>query len=405
MILTNERAAKDWEPKLDHGAFQSLPLGAHLVAAGLATEEDIESALDEQRRTGERLGEILVAQDVLFEDDLARTMAELSGISFRDLALEPANPAVSDYIPEAFCRRRRVVPVDLADGSLTVAISDPRDLQTFDDLRTLITLPIIPVMATKGDIRRSIDSVYSSQLLDDADQDEGPPEEDPAVRGPLADVVDTAAIGRNEGPVIEFVNQVLRRAVAERASDIHIEPTADGLRIRFRVDGMLRDAMSAPASFRLAVISRIKVMAELDISEHRRPQDGRMSIKISGHPVDVRAASIPTINGEAIVLRVLIRDTGLLQMDALGLRPGPLKLFNGAIRKAWGMILVTGPTGSGKSTTLYAAINELNSPSRNTVTVEDPDRVPSGWYQANTGECEGGLYVRVGPSSGVAHRP
>ena len=371
MILTNERATKDWGTTSDGGAFQSIPLGAHLVAAGLATEEDIQSALDEQRRTGGRLGEILVAQGVLFEDDLARTMAELSGIPFRDLTLDPANPTVSDYIPEAFCRRRGVLPVDLADGALTVAISDPRDLQTFDDLRTLIALPIIPVMATKGDIRRSIDSVYSSHLLDDADQ-EGAPEGDPAAQGPFDDVADAAAIHRNEGPVIEFVNQVLRRAVAERASDIHIEPTADGLRIRFRVDGMLRDAMSAPASFRLAVISRIKIMAELDISEHRRPQDGRMSIRISGRPVDIRAASIPTINGEAIVLRVLVRDTGLLQMDALGFRPGPMKLFSGAIRKAWGMILVTGPTGSGKSTTLYAAINELNSPSRNTVTVEDP---------------------------------
>ncbi len=168
------------------------------------------------------------------------------------------------------------------------------------------------------------------------------------------------------------MNQVLIRAVGERASDVHIEPTRDGLRIRFRVDGMLHDAMNAPPSFRLGVVSRIKVMTDMDIAEHRRPQDGRTSMTIRGRAVDIRAASIPTINGEALVLRILVRDAGLLDMDALGFLPESLGLFRESFRKAWGMVLVTGPTGSGKSTTLYAAINELNSPSRNTITVEDP---------------------------------
>ena len=154
-------------------------------------------------------------------------------------------------------------------------------------------------------------------------------------------------IDPNQGPVIEFVNNVLMNAVAERASDIHIEPTRDGLRIRFRVDGMLHDAMTAPPSFRLGVVSRIKVMADMDISDHRRPQDGRMSMTIRGKAVDIRAASIPTINGEALVLRILVRDTGLLDMDALGFLPESLRLFRESFRKAWGMVLVTGPTGSG----------------------------------------------------------
>ena len=172
--------------------------------------------------------------------------------------------------------------------------------------------------------------------------------------------------------MIAFVNQILRRAVRERASDVHVEPTKDGLRIRFRIDGMLYDAMNAPPSYRLGVVSRIKVMADMDISDHRHPQDGRMSMTIQEHPVDIRAASIPTINGEALVLRILVRDGQLLDLEALGFLPDSLRLFKGSFRKAWGMVLVSGPTGSGKSTTLYAAINELNVPSRNTVTVEDP---------------------------------
>jgi len=347
-------------------------LGAQLIAAGLVSGEQVDLALAEQRRTGRRLGEILVTQDVLFEEDLARTLAEISGMPYQDLNLDPPDPTVFDSLPEAFCRRRSVLPVRQTNGVLVIAITDPRDIQTLDDLRTLVDGPIRPVVAAPGPLRQALESGYYSRLIN---------EEEVAVDGsselmPMAVASEEGSgaemIGRNQKPIVAFVNQLLRRAVDERASDVHVEPTEAGLRIRFRVDGMLHDAMSAPASFRLGVVSRIKIMTDMDISDHRRPQDGRMSMTIRGLAVDIRVASLPTSYGEALVLRLLRRDHGLLEIDTLGFLPESLRRFQKAFQKAWGMVLVTGPTGSGKSTTLYATINELNVPSRNTITVEDP---------------------------------
>jgi type IV pilus assembly protein PilB len=366
--------ATDSQLSADQSETRHASLGAHLMAAGLVTAEQVDAALAEQRRTGKRLGEILVAHDVLFEDDLARTLAEITGMDFRDLRLDPPDPTVLEFLPEAFCRRRGVLPVERKNGVLVVAITDPRDIQTFDDLRMLVTVAFRLVVAPLGQLQQAIESGYYSRSIND---DELP--DDPAVDltrsatvDPDAEFSDEASLGGNQEPVIGFVNQLLRRAVDERASDVHVEPTSDGLRIRFRVDGMLRDAMSAPASLRPGVVSRLKIMTDMDISEHRRPQDGRMSLTIRGLAVDIRSASLPTIYGEALVLRLLARDQGLIAIDALGFLPESLRRFQKSFRKAWGMVLVTGPTGSGKSTTLYATINELNVPSRNTITVEDP---------------------------------
>jgi len=363
---TDDRTVPTW-PGVRHP-----PLGAQLIAAGLVTNEQVDVALAEQRRTGRRLGEILVAHDLLFEDDLVRTLAQANGLPYWDLSLDQPDPAVLDYLPEAFCRRRGVLPVCFKDGVLIVAMSDPNDLQTFDDLRMLASVPLRLVVASPGSLRRIIESTYYSHLIND----------DPTAGDAVPDVTQTADIpdsessmtnvGGNQEPVIEFVNQLLRRAVAARASDVHVEPTNEGLRIRFRIDGMLRDVMSAPPSLRLGVVSRIKIMTDMDISEHRRPQDGRMSMTIQGLAVDIRSASLPTIYGEALVLRLLRRDQGLLDIGELGFLPESLSRFQKSFRKAWGMVLVTGPTGSGKSTTLYATINELNVPSCNTITVEDP---------------------------------
>jgi len=356
-----------------HSDRRRLTLGAQLIAAGLVTGEQVEVALVEQRRTGQRLGEILVTQDVLFEEDLARTLAEISGMPYQDLNLDPPDPTVFAALPEAFCRRRTVLPVRLTNGALVIAITDPRDIQTLDDLRTLVTGPIRPVVAAPGPLRQALESGYYSRLIDEEDVAVDPASESlPTTVSPEEDVSDAVRVRQNQEPIVAFVNQLLKRAVDERASDVHIEPTEDGLRIRFRVDGMLHDSMSASASFRLGVVSRIKIMTDMDISQHRRPQDGRMSMTIRGLAVDIRVASLPTSYGEALVLRLLRRDHRLLEIDALGFLPESLRRFQKSFQKAWGMVLVTGPTGSGKSTTLYATINELNVPSRNTITVEDP---------------------------------
>ena len=307
MTLATELAARDEGRLGGRGPDgKRATLGVQLIAAGLVTGEQVELGLEEQRRTGRRLGEILVANDVLFEDDLARTLAEIWGMPYRDLSLDPSDPRVLDFLPEAFCRRRGVLPLDIDNGALMVAVSDPLDLQTFDDLHTLLTVPFIPMVAARTELRKAIESGYSSRLLDEVHSSEDE-ETGPADGEDLSDADGSGpdSLDPNQGPVIEFVNQLLVRAVGERASDVHVEPTKDGLRIRFRVDGLLHDAMTAPASFRLGVVSRIKVMTDMDISNHRRPQDGRMSLTIRGEAVDIRAASIPTINGEALVLRIL----------------------------------------------------------------------------------------------------
>jgi len=348
------------------------PLGSYLISAGLATEEQVEAALEEQRQTGVRLGEILIAQGVLYDTDVARAMAEMFGMPYRDLDLFPADPSVLSQVPEGFCRRRGVLPIVIEDGALKVGISDPRDIQTLDDLKAAVAIPMQAVVVAPSQLRRAIENGYQGAALVADDDFSSEPEKGQANEAPEAEVTDGVSLTENQAPVVRFVNQLFRRAVDERASDLHIEPTKDGLRVRIRVDGMLHDMTSAPASMRLGIISRVKIMTGMDIAERRRPQDGRASVVVHGHQVDIRAASLPTIDGEALIVRLLLKDQGLLDIDALGFTPENLSRYQSTFRKGWGMVIVSGPTGSGKSTTLYATVNELNVPTQNTITVEDP---------------------------------
>jgi len=364
-------AGQDGKPQV---LGQHTPLGVHLVASGLVTEDDVDRALEEQRRTGKRLGEILIAQGVLYEADLAATLAEMFGLPYRDLSLDPPDPAAIGELPEVFCRSHKVFPVGYEDGAVVVAISDPRDMETVDDLMMMTPIPVHLVVVASEQLRVLLETGF--QALDLVVQ-----EEDLAVaqgadgqstKPSNIDVPPDVDISESEGPVMAYVNQLLQRAVLERASDLHLEPTQDGLRIRLRVDGLLHDETSAPASLRAGIISRVKIMTGMDIADHRRPQDGRVSMVANDEPVDIRAASLPTIYGEALVLRLLQRDQGLLEIDKVGFAPEALRRYRNSYQRAWGMVLVTGPTGSGKTTTLYASVNELNDPSRNTITVEDP---------------------------------
>jgi type IV pilus assembly protein PilB len=350
---------------------RQAPLGSYLIAAGLATEEQVEAALEEQRQTGVRLGEILIAQGVLYDTDVARAMAEMFGMQYRDLDLFPPDPSVLSQVPEGFCRRRGVLPVVIEDGALKVAISDPRDIQTLDDLKAAVSIPMQAVVVSPSQLRRAIENGYQGAALAADDDFTTTESESAPAEAPEAEV-DGVSLTENQAPVVRFVNQLFRRAVDERASDLHIEPTKEGLRIRIRVDGMLHDMTSAPASMRLGIISRVKIMTGMDIAERRRPQDGRASVVVHGLPVDIRAASLPTIDGEALIVRLLLKDQGLLDIDALAFTKENLSRYQNSFRKGWGMVLVSGPTGSGKSTTLYATVNELNVPTLNTITVEDP---------------------------------
>ncbi|MGA2837880.1 MAG: ATPase, T2SS/T4P/T4SS family [Acidimicrobiales bacterium] len=361
-------------------ADRPVPLGAHLIATGLATAAQIDAALDEQRRTGRRLGEILTAHGVLYEADLAGALATLFDLPYRDLSEDPPDPAALGRLPEAFCRTRGVLPVGFDGDALEVAVSDPRDIQTLDDLKMLSAQPLRVVVVAPDQLRQEMARGFQKlDLLAEADEASGDRVEharagDHAAGGgtPNADVSPDLDLAETEGPVITFVNQLLRRAVDDGASDLHLEPTKDGLRIRFRVDGILHDVTTAPSSLQAGILSRVKIMTGMDIADHRRPQDGRVSMVTHGLSVDIRAASLPTMYGEAVVLRLLQKDQGLLDIAKLGFLPDALHRFQSSIRKAWGMVLVTGPTGSGKTTTLFATVNELNVPSRNTITVEDP---------------------------------
>jgi len=353
---------------------QHTPLGVHLVESGLVAQDDVDNALDEQRRTGKRLGEILVARGVLYEADLAGTLAQMFGLPYRDLSLDPPDPAAIGELSEVFCQAHMVLPVGYEDGAVVVAVSDPRDMQTLDDLMMMTSLPVHLVVVASDQLRQSVETGFQALdlVVEEEDAAVGKGADGQSTRASNIDVPPDVDISESAGPVMAFVNQLLRRAVVERASDLHLEPTQDGLRIRFRVDGLLHDVTSAPASLRAGIISRVKIMTGMDIADHRRPQDGRVSMIAHGQPVDIRAASLPTIDGEALVLRLLQRDEGLLEIDSVGFAPEALRRYRHSYQQAWGMVLVTGPTGSGKTTTLYASVNELNDPSRNTITVEDP---------------------------------
>ncbi len=369
-------------PDDEQGLFtHRVPLGQHLIDSGLATAAEVDAALEEQRHTGKRLGETLIARGVVHEVDVAVELASMFGIPYRDLTLDPPDPAALVHVPKAFCWSRTVLPVAVEDGTVTVAVADPRDMQTIDDLRMLAPIPVRLVVVGPDQLRRAIERSFDDLTF--VPTDDGPPPTSadrphsvdvrPVLGPPGEAVLRSDGDGDDaEGPVASFVNQLLRRAVDERASDIHFEPTEGDLRVRFRVDGILHDATSAPASLALDVLSRVKIMAGMDIADRRRPQDGRISIIARGQPVDVRAASLPTIDGEALVLRLLHKDKSLLDTAKLGFEPHALARFRRSFEKAWGMVLVTGPTGSGKTTTLYATVNALNSPGRNIITVEDP---------------------------------
>ena len=294
-------------------------------------------------------------------------LAQQAGYPFVDLEQHSIDAGVATVLPEPLVRRYGTMPIGWRDHRLVVAVSDPSNVFAIDDIRAATGRDIEVVVAAPAQIAAlherffrldaEVDSV--AQLAVDAS------DEVEETLSTLREVVEDA-------PIVKFVNLLVAQAVSDRASDIHVEPTEHDLRIRFRIDGVLHEVMHAPRQIQSGVISRIKLMAEIDIAERRVPQDGRISMKVGGRAVDLRVATLPTVHGEKVVLRVLDKGTALLELADLGFLPDTLERFAGSYRKPYGTILVTGPTGSGKSTTLYATLNLLNQPDRNIITVEDP---------------------------------
>ncbi|HET7929349.1 MAG TPA: ATPase, T2SS/T4P/T4SS family [Actinomycetota bacterium] len=344
---------------------QPKQLGQILLEQGLISEEHLQRALDEHRNTPKSLGRVLIDLGYIRERDLVRALAEQVGLEFVDLTEYRIDAAATALLPEALCRRYRALPIGEEDGKLLVAMSDPANVYALDDIRTITGRDVRPVVATANDVEQSIQKFS------------GMGEQVEALATEAADALDTetaltveAAV--EDAPIVKLVQAIMTQAAADRASDVHIEPTETDVRVRFRVDGVLHEVMHSPKSIQGGLISRLKVMGDLNIAEKRIPQDGRVSLRVSNRSLDLRLATLPTVHGEKIVIRILDKTNALLQLSELGFLPQAYESYERSFRKPYGAILVTGPTGSGKSTTLYATLNIVNSIDRHIVTVEDP---------------------------------
>jgi type IV pilus assembly protein PilB len=341
-------------------------LGQILLEEGLLTQEQLDRALEQHRNTPKSLGRVLIDLGFIRERDLVKALAQQVGLDFVDLSEFPIEAAATTLLPEALSRRYRALPIAERDGKLLVAMSDPANVYTLDDIRTVTGRDVQPVVATASDVEQAIQK-YST-LGDEVEQLASEAASAADIGEDAADV--EAAI--EDAPIVKLVNAIMTQAVSDRASDVHIEPTEKDVRVRFRVDGVLHEVMHSPKNIQNGLLSRLKVMADLNIAERRVPQDGRIGMKVANRQLDLRVATLPTVYGEKIVIRILDKSQGLLQLTDLGFHPDAFKRFEVAYRKPYGAILVTGPTGSGKSTTLYATLNVLNEIDRNIITVEDP---------------------------------
>ena len=346
-------------------------LGQLLLDAGLITPEILREALARQKSSGDPIGEILVAMAAVGKDDVLRALAQQQGLPYLSREELPSSVPVLKNLSPKYLRHYRVCPVAVEGSTLTVATSDPANLLLLDDLRQALGLQIKLAVAPEEAILEAIERTYGAgaatplQRIVEGIRDEGPA---PGEEEDINQLRDMAF----EAPVVRLVNMLIDNAVTAEASDIHIEPLEDSLRVRYRIDGVLYDQESPPRRLQAAVTSRIKIMAELNIAERRLPQDGRIRVTVGGRRVDIRVSTIPTVYGESIVMRLLDRSSIFLPLEKLGFAPDTRRLFERLISRPHGMLLVTGPTGSGKTTTLYAALDKINSPGQKIITIEDP---------------------------------
>jgi type IV pilus assembly protein PilB len=339
----------------------------------LISDEEIEGILKIQKETGEDLQKIIVEQGILKEDEMMEALAEEIGVRYVDISNMEIDPTVVVLIPEEMARRHQIIAIDKIEEKLIVAMANPLDVFAYDELKIRLGFSIEAVLANSENINSALDEVFG--VTEEWDQVIGQIENMPVdiveEGGKETDI--SADIEKEEVPIIALVNLMLLRSVREKASDIHIEPLGEEeLRVRFRIDGVLQDIMSIPRHLHAAIVSRIKIMSDLDIAERRLPQDGRIQVQVSGRRINVRVSIIPTVNGESAVLRILDPSSILLDLNILGFTGDIIQKYTSLIRQSNGVILVTGPTGSGKSTTLYTTLNMLNSTEKKIMTIEDP---------------------------------
>ncbi len=340
-------------------------LGQAMVERGLITQDDLDRALEHQRTTRQRLGESLVDIGAVTSFQLSQALADHLGVPFVDLESHPPDILLAGMIPEEVARRYCALPVERWSGQIVVAMANPNDVFALDDIRVLTGQSILAALADTGHLLAAIDHAYTRSDLIESSLDDAADDYDVEAEISKGALIDDA-------PVVKLVNALLEKAVADRASDLHIEPTSKHVMIRMRIDGILHDTSEAPLNVLRPMVSRLKVMGSLDISQNRLPQDGRFSLSLSGRPIDVRIATVPTAAGEAVVLRLLDPVRGAMDLSSLGLTEYESERFVTAFHAPQGAIFVTGPTGSGKSSTLYALISSVNTRDKSIVSVEDP---------------------------------
>ena len=358
-------------------------IGEILVEKGKVEKTDVERALILQSDNGQKLGKLLLSLGYIAEKDLIEALVEQTGIKAFYGESFPKEIEKIEGLSYDYLKKHILIPIKKTETTLEVIMDDPFDFETISSLETLLSVVVVPYLGAESEILDAINRVYGEDKAIDEDAVLGEIDEDN-----IEQLKDLAS----EAPVIRLVNQMISKAVEMKASDIHVEPFEKVLRIRFRIDGVLHDIENPPRSIAPAVISRIKIMSKLDIAEKRIPQDGRINLRVLGKEIDLRVSTVPTLHGESVVMRIL--DKGSIQLfdlGKLGFPPDTYKQFETLIKKPHGIILVTGPTGSGKTTTLYAVLNRLNSPEKKIITVEDPVE-----YQ-----LEGVNQIHVNPQVGL----
>ena len=349
-------------------------LGQELVESGVISQEELSSALGLQRQSRERLGKLLIDLGAISETDLVKQLSEHLGIPFVTAEDFPTVPVVENAFSIKFMREWKFAPIGVENGDLRIAMADPLDQGTMDAIRLYTQYRKIDVvLAPESEILDLIEKFYGNQASTLGRLVEGYDDGELDSLGEESDDVEHLKDLASEAPVIRLVNLIISRAIESRASDIHIEPFEKELKVRYRIDGVLFDVESPPKRLKAATISRIKIMAKLNIAERRLPQDGRIKMRVLGKDVDLRVSTLPTMYGESVVMRILDKsNTQIYDLEKLGFAEGMFNTFKDLIKRPYGIILVTGPTGSGKTTTLYGALNRINLPDKKIITIEDP---------------------------------
>jgi type IV pilus assembly protein PilB len=348
---------------------QKKYLGELLVEEGAITREQLEAALAVQRETGQRLGDILKKKKLLTDAQIMRVLEKQLGVPFIDLERLTISPDMASMLPVNIARRHKLVPVRIEGGRLLVAMEDPFSFLAIDDVRMVSRMEIQPLLAKEDAILNAIETLYGNEFAEKAIEDFS---RDLSLDEIAAEAATDTGNEVGSAPIVRLVNSLIEQAVREGASDIHVEPTESNVRIRFRVDGKLHVELTAPKEAQSALITRIKIMSNMNIAEKRVPQDGRCEMTVAEHSIDLRVSTLPGVYGEKVVLRLLDRSNFLRPKSELGFTEENLVKFDDLLKNPNGIILVTGPTGSGKSTTLYTMLSELNRETENIITIEDP---------------------------------